>query len=435
MATASDSPQSSTPTDTTKPPSKRPRPEEQSVVSQQNVGGSGEMSEVGGSGEMSEVSDSRPRMCRSGTSEMAGDPDLDNLRIKKVKAVNYPQLLMEEMGMPPSVKETVMNARRGASEIINQSSQRLLVVVGPCSIHDQDAAIEYATRLKTEATRLSSNLLIMMRVYFEKPRTTVGWKGYINDPNLDETYDINKGLKLARQLLVDISLLGVPCASEFLDVILPQYMADVIAWAAVGARTTESQLHRELASGLSMPVGFKNGTSGDIQVAVDAIRAANHPHSFISITKQGLPAIVHSMGNKDCHIVLRGGKTGPNYKKDEIDKTREMLTNNGALPSIMVDVSHGNSEKKFKNQLIVIDDVCKQLRSGDRTITGVMIESHLNQGNQSIPKMEPGADVRKTLKYGVSVTDACISWEDTVDVLNKLNLAVEARKASQQSSS
>eukprot|EP01068_Selenidium_serpulae_P013273 Selendium_serpulae@DN5946_c0_g1_i3.p1 len=276
----------------------------------------------------------------------------------------------------------------------------------------------------------------MMRVYFEKPRTTVGWKGFINDPNLDETCNIDKGLRGARKLLVDITQMGLPCASEFLDVILPQYFADVVSWAAIGARTTESQLHRELASGLSMPVGFKNGTSGDIQIAVDAVKAANNRHTFVSISKLGVPAIVHSVGNNDCHVVLRGGRSGTNYDKESLSKTQAALEKGKVMTSVMIDVSHGNSEKNYLNQPKVVKSVCSQMAEGNMAITGVMIESHINAGNQDLPKADPSLPpIAERLKYGVSVTDACIDWETTVAVLAELSEAVNARrsKAPQQS--
>lgn len=371
----------------------------------------------------------RRKFVRSGSQEYPGDPEVDNVRISTVKSVDIPKLFLEKIPITPEAKSTVLKARAAASSILHGSDDRLIVVVGPCSIHDSDAAIEYAGRLKEVAKQHEKELLIMMRVYFEKPRTTVGWKGFINDPDLDESCHINKGLTAARTLLVNISKIGVPCASEFLDVILPQYMADVISWAAIGARTTESQLHRELASGSSMPVGFKNGTSGDIQVAVDAVKSANHNHTFVGITKFGVPAICHSLGNQDCHIVLRGGRTGTNYDKKSIDETRLALEKAKVLTSIMVDVSHGNSEKKFTNQPKVVKAICDQLEEGCQAIKGVMIESHLNEGNQEIPKPNGSSNVRDKLKYGVSVTDACIGWDDTVQVLSALAQAVKARRA------
>jgi len=283
--------------------------------------------------------------------------------------------------------------------------------------------MEYAHRLRAEAKRLSDDLLIVMRVYFEKPRTTVGWKGLINDPDLDGSFQINKGLRLARQLLLDINALGLPAGVEFLDTISPQFVGDLVSWGAIGARTTESQIHRELSSGLSCPVGFKNGTNGSVTVAVDAIRAAKSPHRFLSVTKQGLAAIVATKGNANCHVILRGGADGPNYAKANIDAVGAALTKADLPLKIMVDCSHGNSQKVHKNQIKVVDDICGQISAGSSPIFGVMLESHLLEGRQDIPKSGP-ADLR----YGVSVTDACIDWADTVACLEKLAAAVKAAR-------
>jgi 3-deoxy-7-phosphoheptulonate synthase len=292
--------------------------------------------------------------------------------------------------------------------------------VGPCSIHDPKAAIEYAKKLKNLESSLSSELKIVMRVYFEKPRTTVGWKGLINDPNLDDSYDVNKGLREARKILLNINEIGLPAATEYLDIITPQYISDLISWGAIGARTTESQVHRELASGLSCPVGFKNSTNGSIQVAIDAIGSASQPHIFLSITKEGKSAIFNSSGNKDCHVILRGGKI-PNFESKFIKETSSILAKSGNSTSLMVDMSHGNSQKQFKKQLLVNKDIADQIASGERSIFGVMIESHLVEGNQSIGPKE-------SLTYGQSITDACVSWEDTEVMLKLLSSAVKSRR-------
>ena len=294
------------------------------------------------------------------------------------------------------------------------------MVVGPCSIHDPKAAIEYAKKLKNLESSLSSELKIVMRVYFEKPRTTVGWKGLINDPNLDDSYDVNKGLREARKILLDINEIGLPAATEYLDIITPQYISDLISWGAIGARTTESQVHRELASGLSCPVGFKNSTNGSIQVAIDAIVSASQPHIFLSITKEGKSAIFNSSGNKDCHVILRGGKV-PNFESKFIKETSNILAKSENPTSLMVDMSHGNSQKQFKKQLLVNKDIADQIASGERSIFGVMIESHLVEGNQSIGSKE-------SLTYGQSITDACVSWEDTEIMLKLLSSAVKSRR-------
>lgn len=316
--------------------------------------------------------------------------------------------------------------RQQVADCMDGTDDRLCVIIGPCSVHDVAAAKEYAAFLKKEADKHSADLYIVMRVYFEKPRTTVGWKGLINDPDLNGTFKINKGLKMGRQLLLEINEIGLGCAVEFLDTISPQYIADLVSWGAIGARTTESQTHRELASGLSMPIGFKNGTSGDTKVAIDAIQAAGGAHSFLGVTEQGIAAIVHTTGNPNTHIILRGGATGPNYTAEFVAEATAKIEGCGVDPAIMIDCSHANSQKKHKNQPIVAADISKQLSAGNTAIRGVMVESHLNEGNQ---KLDPGKTDIASLKYGVSVTDACINLVDTVSVLDQLAEGVRARRA------
>jgi len=344
----------------------------------------------------------------------------DNTRITGLLEVSPPNDVISEFPITPPVSELVFKSRQNISDIIHGRDDRLVVVVGPCSIHDPKAAIEYAKKLKNLESSLSSELKIVMRVYFEKPRTTVGWKGLINDPNLDDSYDVNKGLREARKILLDINEIGLPAATEYLDIITPQYISDLISWGAIGARTTESQVHRELASGLSCPVGFKNSTNGSIQVAIDAIGSASQPHIFLSITKEGKSAIFNSSGNKDCHVILRGGKI-PNFESKFIKETSSILAKSGNSTSLMVDMSHGNSQKQFKKQLLVNKDIADQIASGERSIFGVMIESHLVEGNQSIGPKE-------SLTYGQSITDACVSWEDTEVMLKLLSSAVKSRR-------
>ncbi len=344
----------------------------------------------------------------------------DNTRITGLLEVSPPNDVISESPITPSVSELVFKSRQNISDIIHGRDDRLVVVVGPCSIHDPKAAIEYAKKLKNLESSLSSELKIVMRVYFEKPRTTIGWKGLINDPNLDDSYDVNKGLREARKILLDINEIGLPAATEYLDIITPQYISDLISWGAIGARTTESQVHRELASGLSCPVGFKNSTNGSIQVAIDAIGSASQPHIFLSITKEGKSAIFNSSGNKDCHVILRGGKI-PNFESKFIKETSSILAKSGNPTSLMVDMSHGNSQKQFKKQLLVNKDIANQIASGERSIFGVMIESHLIEGNQSIGPKE-------SLTYGQSITDACVSWEDTEIMLKLLSSAVKSRR-------
>lgn len=345
----------------------------------------------------------------------------DDLRIKDIKELLPPVALLEKFPATEKAAETVSQARNAIHKILRGNDDRLLVVIGPCSIHDPKAAKEYAARLLNLRHELQDDLEVVMRVYFEKPRTTVGWKGLINDPLMDHSYQINDGLRLARKLLLDINDTGLPAAGEFLDMITPQYLADLMSWGAIGARTTESQVHRELASGLSCPVGFKNGTDGTIKVAIDAINAAGAPHCFLSVTKWGHSAIVNTSGNGDCHIILRGGKE-PNYSAAHVQQVKEVLTKVGLPAQVMIDFSHANSSKQFKKQLDVSADVCQQLRGGEKGIIGVMIESHLVEGNQALESGEP-------LVYGQSVTDACIGWEDTETVLRDLAAAVRARRS------
>ena len=342
-----------------------------------------------------------------------------DLRISGRQEVISASALLDKQPISDISSQTVFNSRKEFSEILSKKDQRLAVVVGPCSIHDTESALEYANLLLDEKKALEKELLIVMRVYFEKPRTTVGWKGLINDPDLNNSFDIDKGLSVSRQLLRDINDLGMPAGTEFLDVITPQYIADLISWGAIGARTTESQIHRELASGSSCPIGFKNATNGGIQVAADAIGSALHPHKFLSVTKEGKAAIFSSSGNKDCHVILRGGKD-PNYEEEFIDQTSEILKSNSLEDSIMVDMSHGNSSKQHKKQIEVCDNIASQIKSGETRITGVMIESNIEEGNQK-------ADDLDNLTYGQSITDACIDWQDTKDCLHKLADSVRIR--------
>ncbi|AJJ62910.1 3-deoxy-7-phosphoheptulonate synthase AroG [Yersinia aldovae] len=344
----------------------------------------------------------------------------DDLRIKEIKELLPPVALLERFPATTKAAETVSKSRNAIHNILRAKDDRLLVVIGPCSIHDTQAATEYAARLLTLRDELQGELEVVMRVYFEKPRTTVGWKGLINDPHMDSSYDINDGLRIARKLLLDINDSGLPAAGEFLDMITPQYLADLMSWGAIGARTTESQVHRELASGLSCPVGFKNGTDGTIKVAIDAINAASAPHCFLSVTKWGHSAIVNTAGNDDCHIILRGGKE-PNYSSAHVAAVKEGLNKAKLEPQIMIDFSHANSSKQFQKQMEVSKDVCNQIAHGEKSIIGVMIESHLVEGNQNLESGEP-------LIYGKSVTDACIGWEDTETVLRELAEAVKARR-------
>jgi 3-deoxy-7-phosphoheptulonate synthase len=344
----------------------------------------------------------------------------DDVRIEQGDELLAPMQVMRELPATERSEATTFEGRKAVHDILRGADDRLLVVVGPCSIHDYGAAIEYAKRLKAERDRVKHDLAIVMRVYFEKPRTTVGWKGFINDPKLDETFDMNEGLRLARKLLLEINQVGVPAGTEFLDLISPQYIADLIAWGAIGARTTESQSHRQLASGLSCPVGFKNGTDGNIRIAVDAIKAAASRHHFISITKSGHVAVFKTAGNEDCHVILRGGKS-PNYDAASVDAACAELAASGLAQRLMVDFSHANSSKQYQRQIDVAKDIGAQLAAGERRIVGVMVESHLNAGRQDLV---PG----EKLQYGVSITDACIGWDDTVKLLDTLADAVRKRR-------
>jgi 3-deoxy-7-phosphoheptulonate synthase len=345
----------------------------------------------------------------------------DDLRIDRLRPLIPPAILMEQYAITETASTTVADGREAATRILRGDDDRLLVVAGPCSIHDVAAARDYAARLKGLASRLADDLLVVMRVYFEKPRTTVGWKGLINDPRLDGSFAINEGLGLARGLLLDLGNMGVPAGCEFLDTITPQFIADLVSWGAIGARTTESQVHRELASGLSMPVGFKNGTDGNVQIAVDAIRAASHPHQFLSVTKQGLAAIVVTRGNDACHLILRGGHRRPNYHSEDVEAAGRALGRAGLPTRLMVDCSHGNSGKDARRQPAVARDVADQVAGGSPHIVGVMLESHLVGGRQEVTPGQP-------LAYGQSITDACLAWDETVPVLDDLAKAVRARR-------
>lgn len=345
----------------------------------------------------------------------------DDLRICETKDVVAPIQVHEEIPMTEFAAGNILKTRAAIHNILYGRDDRLLVVIGPCSIHDPKAAVEYASRLKQEIERLEKNLVIVMRVYFEKPRTTVGWKGLINDPDLNSSFNINKGLRMARQVLSDINNLGVPAATEYLDLITPQYVSDLISWGAIGARTTESQVHRELASGLSCPVGFKNATDGGFKIAIDAINAAMSPHHFLSLTKEGRSAIFSTRGNEDAHIILRGGNNRPNYDEVSVDQVAEGLVEAGLRPNIMIDFSHANCMKKYERQLLVAQDVAGQIRQGDKRIIGVMAESHLIEGRQDVEDGKP-------LTFGQSITDPCLGWDDTVKLLNELAGAVDRRR-------
>jgi 3-deoxy-7-phosphoheptulonate synthase len=346
---------------------------------------------------------------------------VDDVRIGAVRPLISPALLLDDMPAPDSAVTLVERARTELAKVLAGKDDRLIVVVGPCSIHDHDQALEYARHLKVAADASKDDLVVVMRVYFEKPRTTVGWKGYINDPRLDGSFRINEGLRKARQLLLDVAEIGLPAGTEFLDLLSPQYIADLVSWGAIGARTTESQSHRQLASGLSCPVGFKNGTDGGIKVAADAILAANSSHAFMGMTKMGQAAIFETRGNVDCHVILRGGKS-PNYKAADVGAACAALEERKLRAQVMIDFSHANSEKKHQRQIDVGADVAAQIAGGDRRITGVMIESHLADGRQDL---KPGV----TPAWGVSITDACISWADTEPLLARLARAVRERRA------
>ena len=344
-----------------------------------------------------------------------------DLRIAGFRPLIPPAILLEELPLGDKGSETVAHGRRAIVDVLHGRDDRLVVVVGPCSIHDPVAAVDYARRLRAAAEQHARDLYVVMRVYFEKPRTTVGWKGLINDPRLDGSFSINEGLRLARRLLLDLAELGLPAGCEFLDPISPQFTSDLVTWGAIGARTTESQVHRELASGLSMPVGFKNGTDGGVQIAIDAVRAAAHPHSFLGVTEQGLSAIFSTHGNPDCHVILRGGATGPNHDARSVQKTAAALADAGREPRLMIDTSHGNSDKDYRRQPLVAQDIAAQLAQGEPAIFGVMMESFIVEGRQDL--RDPAA-----LRYGQSITDACIGWETTVTVLGELAEGVRARR-------
>ena len=346
---------------------------------------------------------------------------IDDVRIGAVRPLISPALLQDELPVAPEVQALVEHSRAAIGDILHGRDDRLLAVVGPCSIHDHDQALEYAHKLKRAADALQNELFVVMRVYFEKPRTTVGWKGYINDPRLDGTFRINEGLRRARQLLLDVNALGLPAGTEFLDLLSPQYIADLIAWGAIGARTTESQSHRQLASGLSCPIGFKNGTDGGVQIAADAIVAARASHAFMGMTKMGMAAIFETRGNDTAHVILRGGKKGPNYDSAAIEESCAVLRKAGLREQVMVDCSHANSGKSHLRQRDVADDLARQLTGGERRIVGVMVESNLEEGRQDL---KPGI----ALRHGVSITDACLSWAQTEPVLDALAEAVRRRR-------
>ena len=346
---------------------------------------------------------------------------IDDVRIKAVRPLITPAILEEWLPAPASAQQLVEHSRAAIARVLHGQDDRLVVVVGPCSIHDHGQAMEYARLLQQQADALQHELLVVMRVYFEKPRTTVGWKGYINDPHMDDSFAINEGVEKARALLLDVLALGLPVGTEFLDLLSPQFISDLVSWGAIGARTTESQSHRQLASGLSCPVGFKNGTDGGAKVAVDAMLAAQSAHAFMGMTKMGQAAIFETRGNQDCHVILRGGKQ-PNYHAADAQAACAMLEKAGLRPQVMIDLSHANSSKQHARQLVVGRDVAEQIAGGDQRITGVMIESHLQEGRQDII---PG----QSLAHGVSVTDACISFAQTVPLLQELAEAVRKRRA------
>jgi len=344
-----------------------------------------------------------------------------DLRVESFRPLLPPAILLEELPLSETGSLTVTQGRRDVAHILTGDDDRLLVVVGPCSIHDPVAALEYGQRLRALAREHAGDLCLVMRVYFEKPRTTVGWKGLINDPRLDGSFAINEGLRRARRLLLDLAELGLPAGCEFLDPISPQYTSDLVSWGAIGARTTESQVHRELASGLSMPVGFKNGTDGDVQIAIDAVRSSAHPHRFLGVTEQGLCAIVSTRGNPDCHVILRGGQSGPNYDAASVQKAASALRAAGVDARLMIDTSHGNSGKDYRRQPSVARDIAEQLADGEAAIVGIMMESFLVEGRQELG--DPSA-----LRYGQSITDSCMGWETTVTVIEDLARAVRARR-------
>jgi 3-deoxy-7-phosphoheptulonate synthase len=344
-----------------------------------------------------------------------------DLRVESIRPLLPPAILLEELPLSDAAAITVSRGREEVARILRGEDDRLVVIVGPCSIHDPNAAVDYAQRLRRLAEELAADLRLVMRVYFEKPRTTVGWKGLINDPNLDGSFAINEGLRVGRRLLLDLAELGLPAGCEFLDPITPQFTSDLVTWGAIGARTTESQVHRELASACSMPVGFKNGTDGGVQIAIDAVRAAAHPHRFIGVTEQGLAGIVSTAGNPDCHVILRGGAAGPNYDAISVRKTLSALGDAGLPPRVMIDASHGNSETDHRRQPMVVREVAAQIAQGEAGIIGMMMESFLIDGRQEL------SDPTR-LVYGQSITDACMGWDASVPVLQELAAAVRARR-------
>jgi 3-deoxy-7-phosphoheptulonate synthase len=348
-----------------------------------------------------------------------------DLRVESIRPLLPPAILLEELPLSDGAALTVSRGRDEVARILRAEDDRLVVVVGPCSIHDPTAALDYAQRLRGLADELAADLRLVMRVYFEKPRTTVGWKGLINDPKLDGSFAINAGLRVGRRVLLELAELGLPAGCEFLDPITPQFTSDLVTWGAIGARTTESQVHRELASACSMPVGFKNGTDGGVQIAIDAVRAAAHPHRFIGVTEQGLAGIVSTTGNPDCHVILRGGTTGPNYDAIHVQKVLAALRDAGLPPRLMIDASHGNSDKDHARQPVVVRDVAAQVAQGETGIIGMMMESFLVEGRQDL-------DDPARLAYGQSVTDACMSWETTAPVLRELAAGVRARRRTRE---
>jgi 3-deoxy-7-phosphoheptulonate synthase len=343
----------------------------------------------------------------------------DDLKISSMRELITPKKIINELPMSTRAVETVVKTRQEIINILNRKDKRLLLIVGPCSIHDVTAAHEYAERLLAVKKDVSENILIIMRVYFEKPRTVIGWKGLINDPDLDNSFNINKGIKIARKLLIDLAEMGIPSGHEYLDLISPQYVSDLVCWGAIGARTTESQSHRELASGLSCPVGFKNGTDGGIQIAIDAIKAASKEHNFLSVTKEGKSAIFSTTGNKDCHIILRGGKN-TNYGAQDVEAVSKALDKNSLDPQIMIDASHANSQKDFQKQRLVAEDIAEQILNGNKNIFGIMLESNLLEGKQDISNKD-------NLVYGKSITDACIGWNETEELIRLLSNASKSR--------
>lgn len=348
--------------------------------------------------------------------------ETDDLRIAGLTPLISPAVLSHFLPLSNETSKLISETREAVAAILRGDDDRLLVLAGPCSIHDPSSALEYAARLKNLAGRHAEDLLVVMRVYFEKPRTTVGWKGLINDPHLDGSFDINRGLRVARELLLELNGMGMPAGSEFLDAISPQYIADLVSWGAIGARTTESQVHRELASGLSMPVGFKNGTGGSFQIAIDAVISARSPHHFLSVTKQGVSAIVTTTGNQDCHLILRGSSRGPNYDEQTVQDVAQRLREAGLREQLMIDCSHGNSLKDFRNQPKVVTEVCRQVAAGSTAVAAVMLESHLVEGAQKLGS-EPA-----NLTFGQSITDQCVGWQSTVELLDELACAVQARR-------